>query len=664
MSTHKKFDLICVIVMVFALVLTVLFMNGEKLGITKIVDEDSEAVEETLTSYYTANDIDGDWDTSGATEITLNDSDTKISGDGAYMLEGNLIIAQSGKYVITGSLSNGTISVEANKNSKIWILFDNVTLNCDDNAAFMVCEADKVFLTLAEGSVNSITTGSSYSTDAVGLGAGGAIFAKDDLTINGSGSLDIVTEYKHGIDANDDLKITGGTITISCPQDGIHVNDDTTLYDTSVTIAAGDDGIHSGENIYIDSANIYVSECYEGIEAKYITMYSGDVTLYPSDDGFNATDGSSTDMFGFGGGGGGGMPGGGGLHGGDADGSSSDNADMATPDASSMPSMPADGEMPSMPDGMEMPTDGEIPDMSSMTDGGQMPDMSSMTDGEMPQMPDDIEMPTDGEAPSMPEDMEATSDMPSPADMEANADMPSPSDMEAPADMASEDAAETSEEDSEEEEDPIPFVKIYDGNVTIINPSATDADGIDSNGDIYIYGGNILVSLVNSGSNNALDYGSENGGVCEIDGGTVIACGGYSMAEAPEETSEQVSIMYTISSGIEAGETISVLDSDGNTVLTGVVPCSFSCAILSSPELQIGNTYTIVIGEDSEEITIDEISAAFGDAQSTMFGGSMNWGGFGGHGGGHGGHGGGGGGGKPSGSGMSSGDDKTSSSDK
>ena len=155
-----------------------------------------------------------------------------------------------------------------------------------------------------------------------------------------------------------------------------------------------------------------------------------------------------------------------------------------------------------------------------------------------------------------------------------------------------------------------------------------DADGLDSNGDILISGGVVRVSMVNLGSNSALDYGSESGGVCEITGGNVIACGSYSMAEGFDSTSTQCSILYNISAGTEAGTLVTLEDMDGNVLLSYEVPCSFSSVVLSVPELTIGETYLLTIGDDAEEITIEETAASFGDAQSGMFFGRMNWGGM------------------------------------
>ena len=534
MSTRKSFDLVCVVVLVFTVLLTILFMNGSALGLETVVDEDAEYNSGSV--YFTRNDLSSDWDSSGATVITLKGDSALVSGAGAYAYNGDVVIANAGKYVIRGTLTDGSIIVDTNRTAKVWILLDGVDIRCSDDACLRIDQADKVFLTLAEGSVNSMASGESYSDEALADNTGGTVYAHDDLAINGSGSLCITSAYKHGIDANDELVITGGTITVDAVGDGLHVRDNLSICDASITLAAGDDGvdinseigyfymssgalditsgddgihtacpviveggeivvtaaadaIHSDASISVAGGTILVRACYEGLEALTIDVSGGDITVFCTDDGFNANGGSS---FGMGG-----------------------------------------------------------PGMW----GGQ---------------------------------------------------------------SGSAETAESTET----------WIRISGGSVTVVNEKATDADGLDSNGDIIITGGTIRISLPGSGSNNAIDYGSESGGVCEISGGDLVACGSYAMAEGFSDSSTQPSVMYNTITVSAAGTQISLEDADGNVLLSYEAPCSFSSVTLSSPELKLGESYLVVIGEKAEWITLEEVSASYGNAQSEGFGGTMNWGGM------------------------------------
>lgn len=286
MLTHKHIDLICIVILVLTVAATLIFMNGKAFGMTAIVDEDSESYEGD--DHFTANDKNGTWTSSTTVNITLNGDDAKISGDGAYMKDGDLYIFGGGYYVLEGELTDGSIIVSANDSSKVWIMLNGVDITCSDNAAIIVDQADKVFLTLAEGTSNTVSDGSEYGEEAVAQEITAAIFTHDDLTINGCGSLVVNGNYNHGIKSKDKLVITGGDIKITSVGDAINVNDEFALMEASVTISAKDDGIHSDTSVYIESGNVLINEAYEGIEAPVIEVTGGDITVYSTDDGFNA----------------------------------------------------------------------------------------------------------------------------------------------------------------------------------------------------------------------------------------------------------------------------------------------------------------------------------------------------------------------------------------
>ncbi len=512
MSTHRNIDRICIVVLVLTLLLTVAFMNGEKLGIQAVVDEDAENY--TGTAYFTANDQDGTWsDNAYTTYISLSGDTAKVKGNGAYAYDGGVVITNGGWYVLSGTLTDGSITVDAYDSSKIWLRLEGVDVACSDDACLIVDQADKVFLTLADGSENSFTSGASYSAAALKDNTGGAIFTHDDLTINGSGSLTITANYKHGIDANDSLVITGGTISITAPQDGIHVNDSFRFMAADLTISAGDDAVHSDVELYVESGTILITECYEGLEAVTIDIAGGDITVYSSDDGLNAN-GSSTGTTG-GMGGAGGMNETGGMQGGGPGGTSH----------------------------------------SAESGSGTPPDMS----GEIPG--------TTGEAQTT-------------------------------------EASETEET----------YIRISGGTITIINENGNDADGLDSNGNIYLDGGMVYISLKGDGSNCAIDYNSESGGECIVTGGTIVACAGSSMAEGFSSGSTQCAVLYNLDSTVSAGTEFRVLDVSGNEVLSYTPQCSYSSVSFSSPDLAVGETYTVVCGEQSSNLTLDTTAMSVGSS--------------------------------------------------
>lgn len=464
MSTGKHFSALCALVLALALAVTVLFMNGEALGIRVIRDEDSETNEDS--GYFTSNDQNTAW--TAATTITLSGDTATVSGSGAYANGGSVTIASAGYYDVTGTLTDGSLIVDAGKNAKVFIRLNGVTITCSDDAAIRVDQADKVFLTLAEGTENAVTSGETYSEAALADKTDGAIFSHDDLTINGSGALTVTAAYQHGIAANDSLRITGGKITVTAPADTVHVNDSLHITGAAITLSAGDDAIHSGTSVAILGGSLTVNTCCEGIEAPEILIEDGTITVTSTDDGINAC-GTET----------------------------------------------SDGSLPS--------------------------------------------------------------------------------------------------------------VTISGGTVTLLNPSGRDADGIDSNGNIDINGGLVYISLVGDGGNCALDYGSENGGACRINGGTVVACGGSTMLETMSENSAQPSILYAGTTQA-AGTEITLQDSSGETLLTYAAPNSFSAVLVSCPEMATGSTYTLTLGDTAQEIPLTQVATTYG-VSGNMGGGMGNMGG-------------------------------------
>ncbi|WP_130836092.1 carbohydrate-binding domain-containing protein [Lachnoclostridium sp. Marseille-P6806] len=517
MSTRRNIDRICIVVLVLTLLLTVVFMNGERLGIRVTADEDAESY--SSGSYFTENDLDGDWaDNSYTTYITLDGSGGEINGNGAYFLNGDLVISNGGWYVLSGTLEDGSIIVDADDSSKIWIRLSGVSINCSDDACLQVDQADKVFLTLAKDTENVFTSGSTYSEDALSDNTGGAIFSHDDLTINGSGSLAITAGYKHGIDVNDSLVITGGSITISAPQDGIHVNDSFRYAEASLIIDAGDDAVHSDDELYIESGTILIHSCYEGLEAITVDIAGGNITIYPRDDGINANGDDNAMEFG----------------------------------------------------GMEVPPSGSTGNRDRSEAGG-MPAPPELPDGEMSSVFTEI--------------------------------------------SGRQEEAQTETDDSSDEKEA--YIRISGGTLTIINETGRDADGLDSNGNIYIGGGDIRISLPGDGNNCAIDYGSESGGECIVTGGTVLAFGGSSMTEDFSSDSSQCAVLYNLDSTMEADTLFQVLSEDGDEILSFAPACGYSSIAFSAPELTVGETYTIVCGENSTELTLDSTATSTGSSGST-----------------------------------------------
>ena len=553
MSTHKHIDLICVAVLLCTLLLTVLFINGESFGLETVVDGDAESSTDSI--FFTRNDRDGSWTSDGATKITLAGDQAKVSGGGAYVYDGDVVIAQAGRYVISGTLDDGSIIVSANGSDKVWLLLNGTEIHCEDDACLRIEQADKVFLTLAPDTDNRMSGGAAYSETAAADKVGGVLFSRDDLTINGSGSLTITAAAKHGVDVNDELVITGGSIHIEAAEDAIHANDGLRIENAALKLNAEDEGLNlQGEDalLYIASGSFEIESGGGGIKsAGEILIEGGTFDIHSQADG---------------------------IHG---------AGSVAV----------TDGDFT-----IKVKDDGIHADQMASVSGGSVY-ISGCYEG-IEAMTIDI----------MGGDIEIY-----PTDDGLNANGGGGF---GPPGMFGQ-KTETGDNAAEEET----WIHISGGSLTIVNKTARDADGIDSNGDILISGGTVRVSVPGSGSNNAIDFGSEGGGVCEISGGTLVACGASMMAENLSASSTQCSIFYSLGYTAEAETTVSLKDASGKVLLSYTAPCSFSTAALSCPEMQLGESYTVVIGDREEQITLETVNTT-----NSSGGGFGGFGGFGGQG--------------------------------
>lgn len=151
-------------------------------------------------------------------------------------------ITEGGTYLLTGSLSNGSVVVDTDKTEKVQLILENVSIIKEEGTGICVEQADKVFITLADGSTNKIVSNSFAKNEDTNIDR--AIFSREDLTLNGSGTLKI-TFAAHGIVSKDDLVLTGGVYQIQSEKQGLSGKESVRIADGTFTITSGTDAIHS-----------------------------------------------------------------------------------------------------------------------------------------------------------------------------------------------------------------------------------------------------------------------------------------------------------------------------------------------------------------------------------------------------------------------------------
>lgn len=244
---------------------------------------------------YSDRDLDASYDASSATTITLSNNSATVSGSGAEADGSVVTITAAGTYVVSGTLADGQLVVNTDDSSKVQIVLDNANVTCSDAPAIYVENADKVFITLAEGTTNSVADGSSYADTAEDAPCG-AIYSTADLTLNGSGSLEVSGNYQDAVVSKDSLVVTGGTYDITATDDALRGKDCVKVCAGTFQIDAGGDAIKSTEDsdttkgfVSIDGGTFQIDAGDDAIQAvTYIQVTDGTLDVTAADDALHS----------------------------------------------------------------------------------------------------------------------------------------------------------------------------------------------------------------------------------------------------------------------------------------------------------------------------------------------------------------------------------------
>ncbi len=541
-----------------------------------------------LDEMFTARDYEIGY--SDYCTITLSDDTSSADGDGVMISENTITITTAGTYVLTGSLSNGQIVVDVGSEEKVQLVLSNANITCSGSAALYCLNADKVFLTTAENSENVLSSIDEFTTTEDN-NVDAAIFAKCDLTLNGSGTLAVSCTTGHGIVSKDDLVITSGDYFIEAAKQGLSGKDSIRIAGGNFEITSGTDGIHSendtdGEGfIFISGGTFLITSAHDGIDASgAITIEDGTFTITAGGGNANATKShadfnprpdnsqttaTSTDT--------------------DTDsdykGIKSDTSVLIsggtfTVDASD-DAIHTDGSILISDGALILSTgdDGIHADETTMISGGNISILTCYEGIEGAVV--DI---SGGEI-----SISSTDDGINAADGTSN--MP--------------DSASSCS------------LTISGGNISIF----AEGDGLDSNGDLTVTGGTIIIDGPSNGGNGAIDY--DGNGI--ITGGTVIALDQPTMAMNFGDNSTQCTALICLDNQQAAGTEVTLTDANGTVLLNYTSQKAFQSVLVSCSDMTIGNTYTLTAG--SETVTIEMTDTVYG-ASSGMNGmGDMGRGG-------------------------------------
>lgn len=534
---------------------------------------------------FTDRDMEVGYDEATSIKIQLDDNNITSSSDSVSISGNTVTIKEEGTYILNGSLSDGMVMVDASDTAKIQIVLNGVDITSKTSAALYVKEADKVFVTTAKDSKNSLRNGGTYiAIDDNNIDA--VIFSKSDLTLNGTGSLTIDADAGHGIVSKDDLVLTSGTYEINAASHGLSGKDSVRIANGTYTIISVKDGIHA-ENaddeslgfVYIADGKFTITADGDGISAgNYALMEDGEYTIEAGGGSENSTI-QHVDSFGPG----------------------AWETTEASSDTTSMKAIKAISDVTinngtytidAADDGIHSNQNVKIAggtyQIKTADDGMHADETLTISDGNI-----DITESYEGLEGLNIKVSGGTITLVS-SDDGINA-------------AGGNDNSGFRGFQSETSSVSSGSISITGGTLKLV----IEGDGIDSNGDITISGGEIYVNGPANGGNASLDYDGE----AKITGGIFVAAGPSEMALNFSTSSTQGAMLSTVSNQT-AGTAITLKDASGNTLVSWEAESDFSSVLISLPELEEGSTYTLETGSSSTEITMTSLIYGSGGMQT------------------------------------------------
>jgi len=513
--------------------------------------------------------------------INTDDGDGKIDWsnyqDKDYELTKSITVTDEGVYNLTGTISDGLIRVNTEGNVKL--VLNNVNIKNSSGPAIYIENASDVVVELAENSNNYLEDGSNYS--GYEIDEVGTIFSHDDITFQGNGTIEVVSNNEDAIVSKDDLKIVDGIYTITSKGDGIRGKDSVYIKNGIFTINSTGDGIKSTNDIEADKGYILIengvfkiNSTLDGIQSQTKLLIQNGTFHITT--GGGSSNSSSSDNWG---------------RWGDSNSSNSESAkgiktgdNLVIENGTFNFNTSDDAIHCNNYVGIKLGTlnitsgdDGIHADAELIIDGGKI-DISKSYEG-----------------------LEAAKVTINNGDINVVASDDGINVAGGNDSSATGRPGENSYSSNTEN-----ILTINGGNVYV---NAT-GDGIDVNGSAYIIGGNIKVDGPTNSGNGSLDYDR----IFEVNGGTLLAGGSSGMMQGCSSSSSVYNVTIMFNSNYSSGDVIMIVDSSNNEIVSYESDKSYSSLVVASPKLQKGSTYTVKVnGETYKSFTISSITTNIGN---------------------------------------------------
>lgn len=544
---------------------------------TASTSEDGKIVTSRLDTSDMFSDRDKEigYDETQSVSIELADNGITATADTVGISDSIVTIKDEGTYILTGTLSDGQVVIDAD-GKKVQLVLNGVDITSKSSAAIYVKAADKVFITLADKSENNID---------------GAIFSKDDITLNGEGTLAVTSQAGNAITSKNDLKVTSGTYTLKAAGHGLEAKDSIRVAGGEISITSGKDGLHSENSdeadkgyVYIGGGTIDITSVGDGIDASYIVQIdSGKMKIVSGGGSANAPahtqqqpqrDGQRR-----------GRP---------TDGQNSADGQIPPETTETEDTVSTKGIKS---DSVIFLNNGEL-DIDSVDDGIHANGSIEVADGTYAIAAGDDGIHADEVLLISGADIDITKSY---EGLEGKTITINDGDINIVSSDDGLNAAEGSTNNSmRSASSENCWIEINGGSLYV----NADGDGIDSNGNMTINAGDIKVDGPSNSGNAAIDFG--DGAKAYINGGSIIAVGGSGMVEAFDSSSKQAMMSIQVADSNITGEVV-LSDSDGNVIISYTPAKEYNCVQISTAELEKGKTYTLKAGDTTTTIELNEL---------------------------------------------------------
>lgn len=547
------------------------------MGCSNNTNESSKSAASSNTNVSVSDSSDESASADVKAKITLSNNSISAEGDGVEVVDKTITINSGGTYEVIGTLEDGQIIVDSADEINVYIVFNGVDISCSNSAPIYVKSAKNTIITLADNSENYLSDGSEYLYEELNDDGtvtdepSACIFSKDDLTINGNGTLNVVGNYNNGIASKDDLKITAGTVNVTAVNNGLKGKDSITIKGGEITVNSTGDGVKSDNTedttkgyIIIEGGSLNITSGGDGIQAETtLTISDGDINIVSGGGSSNAATHAESFQMG----------------------------PWANPSNTSSSSSSETGSAKALKAGTALTVDGGNITIDSADDSIHTNDTVTINGGKFQIKAGDDGIHADSALVINGGDINITESYEGleAADItinDGNINL-----------VASDDGLNAAGgNDTSQSAGVFGGDKFSASNGTItINCGYividVAGDGVDSNGSITMTNGTVIVNGPENSGNGALDYDT----TFDISGGVFVAAGNNGMVQAPSTSSSQASINVSLPSS-SSNSMVSILDASGNTILSFTPSKTYQSVVISTPELVIGSNYSVYYG--------------------------------------------------------------------